>query len=106
MSLVLISTSFFNMVGCSDSTDRKIVKPSSVANALPLQFKTAPEMIDDFVDYSTENGSFELISTHPCSSRFRQQLWLERAPRMCGASYAKRRYMESIGRSSTQMWWR
>lgn len=67
-SLALLSAALIMVAGCGDNNSAGKVAPATAQQAssiAPLQFADVPAMIEDFGDYSSENGSFKLISSKP-----------------------------------------
>ncbi|HCD9834320.1 TPA: hypothetical protein NER77_004519 [Pseudomonas aeruginosa] len=70
--LALLSASIITVAGCGDSQQAS-PKPAAAVQAeglAPMHFATVDAMIEDFGDYSAENGSFVLESSEPLKVQF------------------------------------
>lgn len=78
----LLVAAVISLHGCGDSADMPAPNASAVAPvqatpALPLKpqrFATVEELIEDFADFSDENGTFKVLSSQPLHIRMAAQV--------------------------------
>lgn len=71
-ALALLSVSIITIAGCGDSQQSN-TRPAAAeqpAVVAPSHFETVDAMIEDFGDFSAENGSFVLVASEPLQLQF------------------------------------